>query len=394
MYDAHLPLAALRRQVLSALVTLICVGTACKVDRPDDLYFQDSVHPTQQNLPSAEDDQYLVAREHKEGEGFIELADYPHRIIGKADGEPSELLVNIQDLAADQQGNVYVLDARGFGYPSLQVFVYNDRGVLSTTLGGRGAAPGQFRNPSAVDLTRDGKILLVMDWHRVHVFERNSSGYQFARSFQSPGRTDLCAMNEEAFVLGYSSEQPGVIHRYALDGTLVTSFGEPYDDPNERIRSVLSDEGLLACNVKHGVIGSARTRIPILTGYSQSGNIAWRVRFADFEPQTASLSSKPSELQMRYLRLPGTSVFTSLIGDPPDHFLVQYTTRGDTSRAIPRKRHLFRIQAATGASEYVGWTDEAVAGVDSIRVITRANEEFPRVTVFEAMEAIRPARED
>ena len=363
-------------------------------DRTDDWNVLETVHPTQQNLPSAADDRYQVARQGKEGQDFIGLGDYPFRTIGKADGDPSELLLGIGDLVSERRGDVFVLDAGIFIYASLRVFIFNDRGALRTTLGGRGAGPGQFGDPRALDLSEDGRLLLVMDNRRTHVFQREGDVFQFMRAFQVPYGNDLCTMNEEAYTLGYSRERLAIIHRYAIDGTHIASFGEPYDDPNEPIRMVLSDEGLIACNAEHRIVGLAHTRIPVLTGYSEDGNVAWRVRFADFEPETATLASTFAQIRMTYHRLPGTSRFTSLVKDSPDHFLVQYTTRGDTSRAVPRRRHLFRVEAATGANDYLGWTDEEVLAVDSARVITDASEDFPQFRVYEAREALWQVSED
>ena len=88
-------------------------------------------------------------------------------------------------------------------------------------------------------------------------------------------------MHDHVYTIGYSEEQPGVIHKHTLEGELALSFGEPYSDPDPFIRSNLSERGTLDCNETHNTIAYADDLNPVVTGFSDTGVIRWRVELAD-----------------------------------------------------------------------------------------------------------------
>ena len=81
------------------------------------------------------------------------------------------------DLGFDASGNLYVLDAEAF-----RVVVINPAGELLRTVGQRGEGPGDFQDPTALAVWRDGRFA-VADGDRwaIQVFGADGSHDHFAR---------------------------------------------------------------------------------------------------------------------------------------------------------------------------------------------------------------------
>ena len=81
------------------------------------------------------------------------------------------------------------------------------------------------------------------------------------------------------------------------------SFGQPYSDPDPFVRRIISRHGSLDCNEEHGVIAYVHQLSSVVTGFSDMGDVRWRVQLADVNPMPASQSineeGQPS-IQMRY----------------------------------------------------------------------------------------------
>ena len=377
-----------------AIAVLVAVfAAACKRDQSEDLIGPESIHPTVKNIPSVTDPRYVRLRQRDQEQPFIDLSRLPSRTIGALDGAPHHMIGSIRDLAPDYQGGVLVLDAP-FQSSIREVRVYDAQDSLIAIVGSAGEGPGEFRLPTALGIARGGQSLLVRDDRRVHVFHRSDGTFRFHTSFEATGHTDLCALNEHVYLLGHSEERDAVIHKYTLEGEYVSSFGEAYDDPNPFARMVMSDEGMLVCNARHGVIGRILQRIPALAAYSTAGEDQWRVHFTDFAPQTFTLKGSTTEdngvaMTMTYDQSPGKSLFTSAFEDDPDYFVLQYSTESDSSDAIRRRHHLFRVYAATGEGTYLGWTTQSVLGVDANHVFARSRSQFPQIAIYDRIKVFR-----
>lgn len=81
------------------------------------------------------------------------------------------------DLGFDASGNLYVLDAEAF-----RVVVINPAGDLVMTVGQRGEGPGDFRDPTALVVWRDGRFAVADGglW-AIQVFGADGSHDHFAR---------------------------------------------------------------------------------------------------------------------------------------------------------------------------------------------------------------------
>ena len=81
------------------------------------------------------------------------------------------------DLGFDASGNLYVLDAEAF-----RVVVINPAGELVMTVGQEGEGPGDFRDPTALVVWRDGRFAVAdgRQW-AIQVFGADGSHDHFAR---------------------------------------------------------------------------------------------------------------------------------------------------------------------------------------------------------------------
>lgn len=86
------------------------------------------------------------------------------------------------DLGFDASGNLYVLDAEAF-----QVVVINPSGELVMTVGQEGEGPGDFRDPTALVVWRDGRFAVADGEHwAIQVFGADGSHDHFARMGTQP----------------------------------------------------------------------------------------------------------------------------------------------------------------------------------------------------------------
>ena len=127
-----------------AVIGLLGCGSGTQDDRPGGWIVQEGALQLQENLRVSG------------GEGFY---------FGR-----------IADLAATDEGRIFVVDNQGY-----HVKVLSPGGALQDTIGTRGEGPGEFQHPLQLALAR-GDSLYVLDGQdgRVHVF---TPGYEFERTF-------------------------------------------------------------------------------------------------------------------------------------------------------------------------------------------------------------------
>ena len=75
--------------------------------------------------------------------------------LGPADASPASTFGRVSDLAADDEGNVYVLDERAD-----ELRVFSPEGEYLRTIGRRGRGPGEFSRPNDVEIF-DGIITVL-----------------------------------------------------------------------------------------------------------------------------------------------------------------------------------------------------------------------------------------
>lgn len=338
-------------------------------------------HPTEQNVPVVSDPGFILRPSGITGKpAFPDTSGYSTVTIGVLEGEHHEMLGNIRDVADDYHGTLFVLDA---GYDHVRAYDY--AGSLISTFSGPGDGPGELRNPWKLMIMNNGKMIAVVGGaRRVNIFQRRGSTFHFKSSFAKtvPGRTG-CAMNGYLYLLGFSHGIEGIIHKFTPEGQLVSSFGPPYKADDPFVRSSQSARGMLACNEEHSIVGWIRENVPVFTGFTESGELAWRVKFDGFKPfRVIETVDDEGRARITYT-VPelGESIFENVFSDSSGDFYVRYSTMMEAvGRGFKTARHLFRINARTGEGEYVG-TSAHVHAVDGDRVISTSNRPFPQVLI-------------
>lgn len=319
---------------LLGLLLSIIIILAHRNSRQDGIDFsKDSIHPTAENIPVITDPRFILrpeAIEQGAENNFIDMTVYEEiATIGLNEGNHHEMFGNIVDVAVDYEGTLFVLDSE---YNQVRVFDYN--GSHISTFGGPGEGPGEFRYPWKVLLANKGRTVAVPSINpSVHVFERQDAATfqlrsSFAHDLGGLGEAG-CAMNGYLYLLGFSDELEGVIHKYTPEGERVTSFGAPYKSSSPIATKVLSDRGYLACSEQHAMIAHIRSYVPVVTGYKEIGEVAWQVLFPDFKPSKVEVSRTEDGRERIFLgnSVIGDNYFVDLFTDSSgDYFYVKHAT--------------------------------------------------------------------
>ncbi len=335
------------------------------------------LHPTPENIPEVTDPRFILHEGPKSA--FMDEASYEKITIGVAEGEFHEMFGYVAGLALPGDGTVAVLDSE-----NREVRVFDHGGVLLTTFGGSGEGPGEFRDrPSRVSVAEQGMAVFVLEasGKSVEVFGRQDDSTLIPRvNFQ----TDLhshngCAMGGHYWVYGSNFGSESVLHKFTFDGERVASFLENYKSPRRLTTFVLSRVGVMACSEAHGIVALNRANTPVVSGYKANGEMAWQVKFADFDPIKTAETDEPAF--RRAPEAPGQSHLRSIFTDPAGDFYVHYVTLEDPGlERRPDYGPLFKIDARTGKGTYLGIA-RGVRGIDSGYVFTVTNDPFPQVVI-------------
>ena len=333
----------------------------------------EAIHPTSENIPIVSDEQFILRADevteitygHKDQYDVIEIGHDPEAFFG-----------HIWDLTTDYNGTIYVLD-KEFSH----VRAYDYGGSLIATIGKAGEGPGEFYNPQSVSVTDGGKTIVVasVSSSRINVFDRNDDDFNLRSSFRGAvGPWATCAMNGHVYVLGAIEGRTEIIHKYTYDGELVMSFGELYRSPVPRVVNSLSYRGWLACNQEEDIVGWIRRYVPVITGFSSTGEILWRVRVADFTPSRVEHGVNEEGLDsitFSPLR-EGESAFMHFFSGDEPAFYVLYGTAGSRVK-------MARIHAHTGHNTFLNSSTGLVPRlIVEDTLITFRNRPYPLLKIW------------
>ena len=336
------------------------------------------LHPTAENIPEVTDPHFIL---HEDPElAFMDEATHEKITIGVADGEYHEMFGQITDLALTGDGTVLVLD---FGSSEVRAFDYG--GALLASFGGRGEGPGEFRKrPYQISVADQGQSVFVLEQFGgpVVAFDRqNDSTFTPKAHFRTGLLShDGCAMNGHYWVYGYNPPYEGVLHKFTYDGEHVASFLEYYQSPRETMSLNMSRMGLMTCSEAHGIVVLNRVWAPVVTGYREDGEVAWHVKFADFDP---GYIEEYEDGDWDFVPLePGQRRLETIFTDPAGNLYVQYVTweGRDVVNRRPYSGPLFKIDARTGLGTYLG-SAPSVMGIDSGYGFSVTNVPFPQVVI-------------
>lgn len=113
--------------------------------------------------------------------------------VGTHEGESWELFNDVDKVAFDERGNLYVFD-RGSGLTSdLRILVFDRSGRFVREFGRAGDGPGEFRRPRRYAVTRDGSTM-VGDWRAYNIFDEAGRFVRRVRPPEGPEGRELLGM--------------------------------------------------------------------------------------------------------------------------------------------------------------------------------------------------------
>ncbi len=347
------------------------------------------LHPTAGNIQSVADPRFVLHEDSSDTLPYLDASSLKGVLIGQKEGEPLEMIGSPQDFDISVDGLYYVDFAYG------HVRAYDSSGTLTAVIGKQGEGPEEFPFVRKVSYTEtvDGPLLVVgASSSRISVFKQEGAAWVLRNYFHAAhsfGDGDLCAMHDHVYTIGYSEEQPGVIHKHTLEGELVLSFGEPYGDPDPFIRSHLSRWGTLDCNETHHTIAYADDLNPVVTGFSDTGVTRWRVELAD--ANIAPTPQRRTDAGQITIGFPShgsgeTSSIRFIPATDSDLVFVSYLIYGSEGA---EQQHLYSVDAVLGEGEYIGYhpfkingTSVSVKALDAQRIYTTVYRGFPQLGVY------------
>ena len=240
--------------------------------------------------------------------------------------------------------------------------MYDLTGRLNQVIGKQGEGPGEFPQARHVQVVNhnDGELLIV-GASGIHIIGIRTRWipYGYLSIAFTPAHDFLdgnfCAMHGHVYAIGYSEGSNGIIHKYTVEGEHVLSFGLPYQDPSAFVRSIMADQGSLACNSLHRTIAYAHTLKPIVTGFTPMGAVRWRIKLADANIPPVTLERTPEGRESVVFSSRAGGETSSLQFVDMRHsrdFVVSYYTSKTDSLDI---QHLYAVDAESGVGAYMGW---------------------------------------
>jgi len=85
--------------------------------------------------------------------------------IGKAEGQEEYMFARIQDIAVDDNGDIYVADAQ-----ATQIKVFDSKGIFLRLIGRKGQGPGEFTGIHSIQITAKNELMLYDNWQHKLVY--------------------------------------------------------------------------------------------------------------------------------------------------------------------------------------------------------------------------------
>ncbi len=328
--------------------------------------YRGTQHPTRENIPEATDPSLIIDvsdnDQWEEGPYVPDTTGMKTATFGREDGELYELLARVRDIATDGHGSIFILDAdsrRGAASSVKTVHVIDTEARYLGSIGSVGEGPGEFMHPSYILVDNDGKRILVAGLdHEIDVFERLDRGvYRYVKSWNARTMAnDACIMRNHVYLLAYDQENGRIIHKYTADGEYVMGFGEPYKSTNPMIVEDLSSKASLSCVSQHGVVGHVWDNIPVLTAYSEHGDLLWRLRVEGIKPTIGILETiLEGRPVIRYTptdaKEKGRGDLTLSKGNSDGYFYLGVSrSLGDEVR----RNFVFKVDALSGTFAHIG----------------------------------------
>lgn len=190
--------------------------------------------------------------------------------VGVLESNSIESFGHIIDVARDEYGTLYVLDAI-----RSRLVVFDSAGEFLSSVGRRGGGPGEFAHPTSLDLTT-GQRLVVLDQGnaRISVFQlRDGHITHIDDSRIEIEARDLCTIGDRIYVSGF--HKGAFIHEINAEGEIIHSFGEPFLPDAELGRRITLSR--IACDAASESVLLTSMQVASIHVYTTEGDLRWRV---------------------------------------------------------------------------------------------------------------------
>ena len=376
------------------IVAALLLVTATEAAGRTGTFVQQVRHPTEENIPSRNELASYVGLESvsTEDRGLRAAAEWLSGAnevlrIGVSDGELYEMFGDIEDVAVNGDGDIFVLD-----YQHKKVFVYHSDGSFEHSIGRPGAGPGEFEFPKAIGIDDQGRVIVADSKLRISIFDPHNGVFSLKSTLTlaySP--KDMCIGDGMIYISGAWHEQESrYVHSYTIDGEHVRSFGELYESSVPIFRQGLS-YGPLSCGKEAGSVQYMFGWLPVIHNYSKTGEHRWTSMFADFDP-SGVVSYGASEVRYEDRDKP-FDIVSNIVAASANHVLVQiqHITPESREARLPYDRistYVFALDSGDGV--YVGDRFPQIHAVQRNRIYAVSSAPFPQVLVYETDSALAP----
>lgn len=203
---------------------------------------------------------------------------------------------------------------------------------------------------------------------------------------------DLCMLDSTIYVHGIRGTDRTTVHRYALDGTPLGSFGETYDSPNWLVVDQLS-KGPMACGAEAGILVTVSWRLPLVKAYHPDGRTAWSVWLDDFTPQHITERTVRGQPAVTFGTRRPYDAIVALFPAGAGGLMLQTVSLDSASvadRIAPTVARTFVLDARTGRGGWIGDHPLLMAGSPP-RFHGGPSDPFPQVVTWIAGPSSRTA---
>lgn len=212
---------------------------------------------------------------HKATSEEIYSVDYENYIIGSIDDVK---YIN---------GHIYLIDQSG-----TKVLLISENGDLIQQVSRLGRGPGEYVNPTSIDVFDKELILLDQRLRRITRYVSDDETVEFKPEHSGSHQfnmTDLCLSNGEVFVHS-SSEDYTILKLNSTLDSVVQSFGDGYE-PTDLIQREIFSYGKLACNdefVYSSFVADNKLRIY----RKENGSLLRNIEFNEIKPVEISVINR------------------------------------------------------------------------------------------------------
>ena len=381
-------------RICQLIVTALLLVTSTKAAGRNGTFVQQVRHPTEENIPSRNELASYVGLESVSTEDgslraaaeWLSGAKEVLR-IGVSDGELYEMFGEIEDVAVNGDGDIFVLD-----FQHKKVFVYRSDGSFKHSIGGPGAGPGEFEFPEAIGIDDQDRVIIADSKLRVSIFTLRDEALALTSTLTlaySP--KDMCIGDGRMYLAGAWHEQEGrYVHSYTIGGEHVRSFGELYESSVPVFSQGLS-YGPLSCGKEAESVQYMFGWLPVIHNYSETGERRWSSMLADFDP-SGVVSYGASEVRYED-QDKAYDIVSNIVAASANHVLVQtkHITPESREARLPYDRlstYVFALHSGDGL--YVGDRFPQIHAVQGNRIYAVSSVPFPQVQVYETDYALAP----